>query len=123
VASNNADPVAPWVPPASQQAASFESSPLPEAAPIARPAPAAVRQAARAAARDHARSSRAKVQTANAASRSPTPSTGACDASGLLSRAWCALNPCKAAPRRHANPECMERLRAEAARQQRVERQ
>ena len=123
VASNNADPVAPWVPPASQQATSFESSPLPEAAAIARPAPVGVRQAARAAPRDHARASRARVQTANAKTRSPPPSTGACDASGLLSRAWCALNPCKAAPRRHANPECMERLRAEAARQQRVERQ
>jgi len=40
----------------------------------------------------------------------------------MLARAWCALNPCKG-PHGYANPQCMERLRAEAARQQRVERQ
>jgi hypothetical protein len=32
------------------------------------------------------------------------------------------MTPCKA-PRGRSNPECIERLRAEAARQQRVERQ
>jgi hypothetical protein len=62
------------------------------------------------------------VQTSTAAAKSARPVKNACDGSGLFARAWCAMTPCKA-PRGRSNPECIERLRAEAARQQRVERQ
>jgi hypothetical protein len=64
---------------------------------------------------------RPKGQTSSAAVKSSGPAKNACDGSGLLTRAWCALTPCKA--RGRSNPECIERLRAEAARQQRIERQ
>jgi len=77
---------------------------------------------ARSAARERQRAARPKTQGTSVAAKSPHSAQGGCDGSGLLARAWCAMNPCKASHGR-ANPECMERLRAEAARQQRIERQ
>ena len=121
-----AEPMAPSVPPAGQQATSFEAGAAPEASTIARQRPAAMplraAPATRSAARDRHRATAPKVQPASAVAKSSHPANGACGGPGLLARAWCALNPCKA-PHGRANPECMERLRAEASRQQRVERQ
>lgn len=121
----SADPVAPWVKPEAQQAAGAVSVTTADPASIARRPVAAssgTPQAARSGARDRHRATRPKVQTASVAAKSPRVGKGACDGSGMFARAWCALTPCKA-PRGRANPECMERLRAEAARQQRIERQ
>ena len=106
-----------------QPATMSDSNAVPEAAAIARRPAVATPQGAPRPAGDRHRATRAKVQSASAATRPPGAPGGRCDASGLLGRAWCALNPCKAAARGRANPECMERLRAEASRQQRVERQ
>jgi len=121
-----AEPVALGVPPAGQQATRFESGATAEPSPAARPQPAAVPSRAaparRSAARDRHRATAPKVQTASVDAPSSRPANGACGGPGLLARAWCALNPCKA-PHGRANPECIERLRAEASRQQRVERQ
>jgi non-specific serine/threonine protein kinase len=125
MSSSDTDPVAPWIPPAGQQSTRFESGVAADAAPIARPPAAASPvspQAARSAARDRHRPTGPRLQAASAAATSSRAATSACDGSGLFARAWCALNPCKG-PHGHANPQCMERLRAEAARQQRVERQ
>ena len=122
--SSSANPVALWVPSTGQQATRFESGATADAAPSARrPAVAAsvAPQATRRATRDRHRTTRPAATTPSAATSSHL-ATGACGGSGLLARAWCALNPCKA-PRGRANPQCMEQLRAEAARQQRVERQ
>jgi serine/threonine protein kinase len=124
--TSQADPVALSVSPAGQQATSFEPGATAEASPVARQQPAAMpprpASARRSAARDRHRATAPKVQTASAVAKSSHSPNGACGGPGLLSRAWCALNPCKA-PHGRANPECMERLRAEASRQQRVERQ
>jgi hypothetical protein len=121
-----AEPIALSVPPAGQQATVFESGTTAEASPVARQQPVAVPPRAapttRSAARDRHRLKAPKVQTASAVAKSSRPEKGACGGPGLLARAWCALNPCKASHGR-GNPECMERLRAEASRQQRVERQ
>ncbi|HSC65245.1 MAG TPA: protein kinase [Caldimonas sp.] len=128
VALSDADSDAAWVQPADQQAMNFVADATSETAAIARRPAVGTPQAASPPARDRHRATRAKVQTASAATRPSRPSASSCDASGLLGRAWCALNPCKAAAHGRANagranPECMERLRAEASRQQRVERQ
>jgi len=122
VSSPGADPVALWVKPEVQEARDPDSVVTSEAPPTARQrSPAAAPQAARPAPRDRHRTARAKVHTSGAATKSAQTAKNACDGSGLLTRAWCALTPCKA--RGRSNPECIERLRAEAARQQRVERQ
>ena len=121
-----ADPVALWVERDSEQAAAADSAKTREAVPSVPPrsisGAVAAPQSARPVPRDRQRAARPKSRTASAAVATSPPAKRTCDASGLLGRAWCALNPCKAAGGR-ANPECMERLRAEAARQQRVERQ
>jgi len=122
--ASNADPVAMWVRPDGQQA-------HPDTAPTPRTASPGSRRpgvsvsapaSARSAARERQRAARPKTQGTSVAAKSPRSAQGGCDGSGLLARAWCAMNPCKASHGR-ANPECMERLRAEAARQQRIERQ
>jgi serine/threonine protein kinase len=124
--NSNADPVAMWVKPDGQQASAAASRTTP---PAVSPAPrrasgsaAVAPSAAKSAPRERQRAARPKAPATSVATRSPHPAQSGCDASGLLARAWCAMNPCKASHSR-ANPECMERLRAEAARQQRVERQ
>jgi hypothetical protein len=124
VRSANADPVALWVKPEAQQASGVESGATAEAATAVPPRAAASvsPRAARPAPRDRQRTARPKPPTAIAAAKVSHPAKNACDGSGLLANAWCALNPCKAS-RGRANPECIERLRAEAARQQRIERQ
>jgi len=124
--ASNADPVAPWVPPVGPQSTRFESAAASDAVPSARQpaaAPPVPPPAARNAVRERHRATNPKAQAASATvATSSQPAKSACDASGMLARAWCALNPCKGS-HGYANPQCMERLRAEAARQQRVERQ
>jgi serine/threonine protein kinase len=116
-------PVALWVKPEASQASGPESGLAAEAVSTApKRSSAASPQAARAAPRDRHRTAPPKVQTSSAAAKSSQPAKNACDGTGVLARAWCAMTPCKA-PRGRANPECIERLRAEAARQQRIERQ
>jgi len=106
-----------------QEASGTESRVTAEALPAApKRSTAALPQAARPVPRDRPRTARPKAQTSTAAAKSARPAKNACDGSGLFARAWCAMTPCKA-PRGRSNPECIERLRAEAARQQRVERQ
>jgi len=119
--SPGTDPVALWEKAEARQASRAGSAVTADAASASGQRATAASQAARAAPRDRHRTARPKVQTASAATRSSPAAKNACDGSGLLTRAWCALTPCKA--RGRSNPECMERLRAEAARQQRVERQ
>ena len=115
-------PVALMVKAQAQEAPGTESAVTAEALPTAPKRSTAVPQAARPVPRDRPRAARPKVQTSTAAAKSARPAKNACDGSGLFARAWCAMTPCKA-PRGRSNPECIERLRAEAARQQRVERQ
>ena len=103
-------------PPKAREVAAFA---LPRIAAAGTVAPAPSRLAPR----DRHRSARTKVRSASA----PVKATHhaektACDGPGLLERAWCAIHPCKA-QRSRPSPECMDRLRAEAARQQRIERQ
>jgi hypothetical protein len=119
--SPGTDPVALWEKAEARQASRAGSAVTADAASTSGQRATAASPAARAAPRDRHRTARPKVQTASAATRSSPAAKNACDGSGLLTRAWCALTPCKA--RGRSNPECMERLRAEAARQQRVERQ
>jgi len=117
-------PVALWVKPeAPPQASGAESGVTGEAVSAApKRSTTASPQAARAAPRDRHRTARPKVQASSAGAKPAPPAKNACDGTGLLARAWCVMTPCKA-PRGRSNPECIERLRAEAARQQRVERQ
>jgi hypothetical protein len=121
MASPGADPVALWVKPEVQEARTADSAVASEAVSKAQRPSAAVPQAARPAPRDRHRKARPTVQTSSVEAKSSRAAKNACDGSGLLTQAWCALTPCKA--RGRSNPQCIERLRAEAARQQRVERQ
>ena len=116
-------PVALRVEAEAQEASGTESRVTAEALSAApKRSTAALPQAARPVPRDRPRTARPKAQTSTAAAKSARPAKNTCDGSGLFARAWCAMTPCKA-PRGRSNPECIERLRAEAARQQRVERQ
>ena len=125
--STSAAPVALEVKPEALQATLTEPPKAPEVAAFARPRIAAAGTVTPApswpAPRDRHRSARSKVRSASA----PVKATHhaektACDGPGWLERAWCAIHPCKA-QRSRSSPECMDRLRAEAARQQRIERQ
>jgi serine/threonine protein kinase len=123
VRSPDPDPVALWMKPEAQQPSRADTGATPVAVSTApKRSPVASPPAARAAPRERHRSASPKVQTSSAGAKSSRSAKSACDGTGLLARAWCAMTPCKA-PRGRSNPECMERLRAEAARQQRVERQ
>jgi hypothetical protein len=128
VTSSAADPVVMWAEPEPERAAAAaaDAGPRRQAVSPVRPrstaAASVASQTARTAPRERPRATHPRVQTASAGAKSSRTARSACDGSGLLARAWCALHPCKA-PRGRANPECIERLRAEAARQQRIERQ
>jgi serine/threonine protein kinase len=122
VRSPSADPVALWEKPEAQPASGAGSGLAAEGVSTVPPRSIAAPPAARVAPRDRHRTARPKAQASSTVAKSSTPAKNACDGSGMLARAWCALTPCKA-PRGRSNPECIERLRAEAARQQRVERQ
>jgi len=124
--ASSADPVAMWVNPDAQQAPGAGSAATLRTVSSAprRPSMSAsvAPPSAKSAGRERQRAARPKAQATSVETRSPRSAQSGCDGSGLLARAWCAMNPCKAS-RSRANPECMERLRAEAARQQRIERQ
>ena len=126
--STSAVPVTLEVKPEAPQATVTAEPPkAPEVAAFARPRIAAagtVTPAPRSPApRDRHRSAHTKVRSASAPVKATRQAEKtACDGPGLLERAWCAIHPCKA-QRSRPSPECMDRLRAEAARQQRIERQ
>ena len=126
IVSTSADPVALEVRPEPLKAAVAEPAAAPERAALARPrttVAATVAPPTWPAARDRHRTARSKVRWAGAPSKATARAEKtACDGPGLLERAWCAIHPCKA-QRTRATPECMDRLRAEATRQQRIERQ
>ena len=126
VESARADPVALWVTPAARLASAAGSDATREGGSAAstRPtaAPTLAPPSGKSASRERQRATRPKAPKESTGGKPSHVVTSACGGSDLLARAWCTLTPCKA-PRRRSDPQCMEHLRAEAARQQRIERQ
>jgi serine/threonine protein kinase len=126
VVSSSADQVVLRVAPGAAQEEAL--APVARAIPLAaervasRPEPAVTLapSSRRVPAHDRARTGRTKAQSKVVPARAPTRTArSGCGASGLVARALCVLQPCKAS-RERSSSECVARLRADEARRQRI---